>query len=58
MIKKTKLLTYYQKNSDTSPMKIDILTKYCAGSLSMPSEKQAKILYRLYNQALKEGVIL
>jgi hypothetical protein len=39
-------------------MQLDILNKYCFGILSLPSEKQSKILYELYNQALREGAIL
>ncbi len=52
------LQEYYEKDTDISPMKLDILKKYCAGNLLLPSEKQAKILYELHNQALKEGVTL
>ncbi len=53
-----KLLEYYKKDSDTSPMKLDILKKYCSGGLSLPSEKQSKMLYDLYNIAEDEGFIL
>lgn len=53
-----KLSEYYKKDIDISPMRLDILSKYCSGILFPPSEKQAKILYELYNQALAEGVIL
>ncbi len=54
--KKYKLLEYYKKDNDASPMQLDILKKYNSGSLSLPSEKQAKILYQLYNKAIDEGV--
>lgn len=53
---KTKLLEYYQKDNEVSPMKFDILKKYCSGVLFLPSEKQSKILYELYNTAVKEGL--
>lgn len=52
-----KLQKYYQKDTDISPMRLDILKKYCIGSLSCPSEKQAKILYELHNNAVSEGFI-
>jgi hypothetical protein len=38
-------------------MQKDILNKYAEGRLSLPSEKQAKILYDLYTIAKREGVI-
>lgn len=53
--KKYKLLEYYGKDDEISPMKLDILNKYCAGNLSLPSENQSKILYELYNKAIEEG---
>lgn len=56
--KRDKLLEYYQKDNDMSPMKLDILNKYCSGSLPLPSEKQSKILWELHNQALNEGLVL
>jgi hypothetical protein len=37
-----KLLEYYKKDTDISPMRLDILNKYCFGILSLPSEKQSK----------------
>jgi hypothetical protein len=54
----SKLLEYYKKDIDISPMEFDILNKYCSGALLLPSEKQAKMLYKLHNQALDDGVIL
>ncbi|KAF3982399.1 MAG: hypothetical protein HFP78_01930 [Methylococcales symbiont of Hymedesmia sp. n. MRB-2018] len=50
-------VSYYQKDDEISSMQRDILKKYCIGSLSLPSEKQAKILYQLYNKAIAEGVM-
>ncbi len=54
--KRLKLLEYYRKDSNASPMKLDILKKYCSDHLPLPSEKQSKILYELYNNAISEGV--
>lgn len=53
-----KLQEYYQKDDTISPMKLDILSKYCAGVLLFPSVKQAKILYELHNKAIDEGFVL
>lgn len=50
-----KLLEYYKKDTDISPMQLDILNKYCSGVLLLPSEKQSKILYGLHNKAIEEG---
>ena len=55
--KKLKLLEYYEKDSNISRMQSDILKKYCSGSLSLPSEKQSKILYQLYSKAVSEGLV-
>lgn len=53
-----KLLKYMKKNEEgLSPMKMDILNKFCLGAISLPNPKQAKILYQLYNNALNEGVV-
>ncbi len=54
--KRLKLLEYYQKDNNASPMKLDILKKYCSYRLPLPYEKQSKILYELYNNAISEGV--
>ncbi|MDC9721775.1 MAG: AIPR family protein [Urechidicola sp.] len=56
--KRDRLLEYYQKDDKTSPMKLDILKKYCYGNLLLPSEKQSKVLYELYNKATEEGFCL
>jgi hypothetical protein len=53
-----KLLEYYKKDTDISPMQSGILNKYCSGTWVLPSPKQAKMLYKLHNQALDDGVIL
>jgi hypothetical protein len=54
-----KLLEYYKKDIYITSMELDILSKYCSGALPVPSEKkQAKILYKLHNQAVDDGVIL
>ena len=53
-----KLLEYYRKDSDMSPMQLDILNKYCDGRLPIPSPSQSKILYKLYSGAISEGFVL
>lgn len=55
-----KLLEYYMKENSkfsVSQMQIDILNKYSIGHLVIPSAKQSKILYELYNNALEEGFV-
>lgn len=51
------LFTYFKSDSDVSQMQLDILGKYANGSLKLPSEKQSKIIYELYNKAINEGFI-
>jgi len=54
-----KLFDHYEKYRDSSgvsPMQMDILEKMSHGALKPPSEKQAKILYQLYERAEEEGV--
>lgn len=53
-----KLLDYYQKDGEISPKQLDILSKYCNGTLPIPSPQQSKILYELHNNALDEGFVL
>jgi len=56
-----KIFKYYQKHKETSqlsPMQMDILRKKAMGKLAVPSEKQSKILYKLYEQAELEGLDL
>lgn len=55
--KKRKLFEYYQRNKGISQMQSDILGKYSNGNLSVPSEKQSAILYKLYDNALNEGFV-
>lgn len=55
------LLEYYQKDEmklHISMMQLDILTKYTNGLMILPSPKQSKILYQLYENAINEGVVL
>ncbi len=52
---KLRLLEYHEKDNEISPMKLDILQKYCSSNSFLPSEKQSKILYELYNKATGEG---
>ncbi|MCH8034841.1 MAG: AIPR family protein [Bacteroidetes bacterium] len=55
------LFEYYKKYESEhylSSMQMDILKKISNGILKLPSEKQSKILYQLYEQAKDEGVDL
>ncbi|MFP5108132.1 AIPR family protein [Neobacillus sp. C211] len=52
------LFGYYKSNNNFRSLTItqrDILMKYIDGKLSLPSEKQSKVLYSLYQKATKEG---
>ncbi|WP_066250536.1 AIPR family protein [Neobacillus drentensis] len=52
------LFGYYQSNNNLRSLTItqrDILMRYINGKLSLPSEKQSKVLYSLYQKAAKEG---
>lgn len=52
------LFGYYKNNNALGSLTItqrDILMKYTTGNLSIPSEKQSKVLYSLYQKAVKEG---
>lgn len=52
------LYGYYMNNDNFRSLSMtqrDILRKYTEGILSLPSEKQSKVLYVLYQKALKEG---
>jgi hypothetical protein len=54
-----RIFEYYKKHESTSrlsPMQMDILRKKSLGVLTVPSEKQSKILYKLYEQAQSEGL--
>lgn len=51
------LIKYFRIDNNISQMQMDILNKYATGSLAFPSEKQAKVIYDLYNKALSEGFI-
>lgn len=56
-----KLLTYYQKDEmkfQISTMQLDILTKYSNGLMILPSPKQSKVLYQLYDSAINDGVVI
>ncbi|MDM8514574.1 AIPR family protein [Desulfobacterales bacterium HSG16] len=56
-----RIFEYYQKHKETSrlsPMQMDILRKKATGNIAIPSEKQSKILYKLYKQAESEGINL
>lgn len=53
-----KLFDYYKKHAAVSAIsstQLDILHKMSAGVLTLPSEKQSKILYQLYEKASEEG---
>ncbi len=52
------LFKYYKKHpavSAISSTQLDILHKMSTGILTLPSEKQSKILYQLYEKASEEG---
>ena len=54
-----KIRQHYQKygaGSAVSATQMDILQKWASGYLTLPSEKQSKILYQLYERAVEEGV--
>ena len=51
------LLAHYAEDLDYSPKKLDILTKFASGLLPSPSEKQAEIIYDIYEQAIDIGWI-
>lgn len=53
-----KLFDYYKKHAAVSAIsstQLDILHKMSTGILTLPSEKQSKILYQLYEKASEEG---
>ncbi len=55
------ILAYYQQDhlsGQLSTKQMDILSKMAQGALYPPSEKQAKILCGLYEDALREGFVL
>lgn len=55
-----KLYVHYKKYELTSKIsrtQLDILHKMSKEDLRPPSEKQSKILYKLYNDAVDEGVV-
>jgi hypothetical protein len=51
------LLIYYTPDNGASQMQLDILNKFANGRLTLPSEKQSKIIYELYNKAIREGFV-
>lgn len=56
-----KIFDYFSRvenKNDISPMQYDILNKYINGYLQLPSVKQSKLLYELYNIAIQSGLIL
>lgn len=56
-----KLVEYYTKSgagAAISGTQLDILTKMSRGSLGLPSEKQSRILYQLYHQAISQGFVI
>lgn len=53
------IFRHYQKygvGSAVSATQLDILHKMSLGHITLPSEKQSKILYQLYERAAQEGV--
>ena len=52
----TQLYGYYSRNIRSLTItQEDILKKYTDGRISLPSEKQSKVLYNIYQKAVKEG---
>lgn len=51
------LVKYYGIDNNISQMQMDILSKYANGRLTLPTEKQSKVIYDLYNAAISEGFI-
>ncbi|MGD7048823.1 AIPR family protein [Rossellomorea marisflavi] len=49
------LYSYYSSNRTLTITQRDILRKYSEGRIGLPSEKQSKVLYNLYQKATKEG---
>lgn len=49
------LLERYINDLDNSPKKLDILKKFATGLLPVPSEKQAEIIYGIYEDAVEIG---
>ncbi len=52
------LFGYYMSSDNLRSLTItqrDILRKYAEGKLPLPSEKQARVLYSLYQKAIQEG---
>ena len=55
-----KILDYFSRmenKNDISSMQYDILNKYAKGYLQLPSVKQSKLMYELYNLALDNGLM-
>ena len=55
------LSEYYSRDeikSSVSLMQLDILNKYSLGLIPLPSVKQSKILYELYENAKKDGLAI
>jgi len=56
-----KLYDYHSRHKSImklSSMQLDILKKMSMGTITLPSEKQSKILYDIYSAAKKEGLDL
>eukprot|EP01037_Dinobryon_pediforme_P010930 gene10930-11013_t len=51
-----KYYSNYQGIKMLSTMHIDMLAKMASGRITLPSEKQAKVLYQIYESAKAEGV--
>jgi hypothetical protein len=49
------LYEYCKNNNELSPMKMDILNKFSTGIIPIPSEKQSKVIYDLYIDAVNNG---
>lgn len=49
--------TTYSEDYNVSPLQMDILKKMVEYKLVPPTEKQSKILYTIYNSAIKDNII-
>jgi hypothetical protein len=49
------LYEYYQNSNDIGELRLSILKKICLSPGYFPSDKQALVIYNLYQDAIKAG---
>ena len=49
------LYEYYQNSNDIGELRLSILKKICLSPGYFPSDKQALVIYNLYQDAVKNG---